>query len=134
MPKTIQQSVTLPAPAAVLFDMYLDPAEHAAFTGAPVIIGDTPGAEFHAFNGMLSGRMLHVVPKRLVVQLWRSAHFGPQDLDSILILTFSPAGSHGRIDLVHANVADQDSDGVNAGWEKYYWTPWRQHLERRVAR
>jgi activator of HSP90 ATPase len=134
MPKTIQQSVTLPASAAALFDMYLDPAEHAALTGAPVIIGAAPGAEFHAFNGMLSGRILHVVPKRLVAQLWRSAHFGPEDLDSILVLTFSSAGRHGRIDLVHVNVADQDYDGVNEGWEKYYWTPWRQYLGRRRVR
>ena len=131
MPKTIQQSVTLPGPAETLFDMYLDPAEHAAFTGAPVTIGRTPGSEFRAFNDMLSGKILHVDPKRLIVQLWRSAHFGPEDLDSTVILTFSSAGNHGRIDLVHVNVADQDYDGVNQGWEKYYWTPWRQHLERR---
>ena len=134
MPKTIQQSVTLPAPAEVLFDMYMDPAEHAAFSGAPVTIGAAPGSEFRAFNGMLSGKILHVAAPRLIVQLWRSVHFKPEDLDSTLILTFTPAGAEGRIDLVHANVADQDYDGVNQGWEQYYWTPWRQHLQRRGLR
>ena len=131
MPKTIQQSVTLPAAPSALFEMYLDPAQHAAFTGAPVTIGCVPGAEFRAFNGMLSGTILHIVPRRRIVQLWRSAHFGPEDLDSILILTFSPAGNCGRIDLLHIDVADQDYDGVNQGWEKYYWVPWRRYLEQR---
>lgn len=135
MPKTIQQSVTLPAPAATLCDMYLDAAQHAAFTGAPVTIGAAPGAEFRAFNGMLSGRLLHVVPQRLIVQLWRSVHFLPEDLDSTLILTFSPAGEHaGCIDLVHVNVSDIDYEAVRAGWDTYYWTQWRQYVERRLGR
>jgi hypothetical protein len=36
MPKLIQQLVVLPAPPGRLYDMYLDPAVHAEFTGAPV--------------------------------------------------------------------------------------------------
>ena len=131
MPKTIVQSVVLAAAPGELFDTYIDPQRHAAITGAPVQIGPAPGAEFHAFNGALSGRMLEVVPKRLIVQKWRSSHWTVDDLDAILILTFwaDPAG--GRIDLVHANVADHDYDGVNEGWEKYYWAPWRAYLGQR---
>ena len=34
MPKTIQQTVTLPAPAEELYRMYVDPKRHAAITGA----------------------------------------------------------------------------------------------------
>jgi activator of HSP90 ATPase len=74
--------------------------------------------------------MLDVVPKRLIVQTWRASHWTVADLDSILILRFSPDPAGGRIDLVHANVADHDYDSVNQGWEKYYWTPWRTYLMR----
>jgi uncharacterized protein YndB with AHSA1/START domain len=38
----------------------------------------------------LSGTILQVVPKRLIVQSWRSPHWGKTDLDSTLILTFLP--------------------------------------------
>jgi activator of HSP90 ATPase len=123
MPKTIQQSVTLPASAESLYDMYLDPKIHGAFTGSPVIIDPKPGAEFRAFGDMLSGRVLYTVPKRLIVQSWRAKHWNPEDLDSILVLTFWPEGNSGRIELVHVNVADHDVQGVNEGWGKYYWTP-----------
>jgi hypothetical protein len=34
----IQQSIVLPATADALFEMYLDPAAHGAFTGHPVTI------------------------------------------------------------------------------------------------
>ena len=131
MAKLIQQRVVLPVPPDKLFDMYLDPKEHAAFTGGEVLISPEPGSEFRAFNGMLSGRMLVVVPKRMIVQTWRSIHFGPDDLDSILTLTFRNDPAGGRIDLAHVNVADQDAEQVNEGWEKFYWTPWRRYLEQR---
>ena len=129
MPQTIQQSVTLPAAAARLFDMYLDPKPHAAFTGSPVTVGAEPGSPFDAFAGRLSGRMPYTVPKRLIVQAWRSTQFKPEDIDSILILTFAPQGNSGRIDLVHLNLADHDVQGVTEGWRKYYWERWRRYLE-----
>ena len=76
MPKTILQSVTLPAPAADLYRMYLDPRRHAAITGAPVRIGARPGTPFRAFNGALSGTILFTRPGRMIVQTWRSTGFG----------------------------------------------------------
>ena len=131
MPKTIQQSVTLPATAADLYRMYLNPKRHAAITGAPVKISAKPGSAFRAFNGALSGRMLFTRPGRMIVQTWRSTNFDPKDLDSILILTFWPRGKSGRIQLVHVSVADRDARGVTEGWKKYYWKPWRAYLTKR---
>ena len=134
MPKTIQQSVTLPAPAAELYRTYLDPRRHAAVTGAPVTIGSKPGSTFRAFGGALSGKVLYTRPGRMIVQTWRSTNFGERDLDSTLILTFWPRGRSGRIQLVHANVADRDVRGVTEGWRKYYWRPWRAYLTKRRGR
>ena len=134
MPRTIQQSVTLPATAGDLYRMYLSPKHHAAITGAPVKISARPGSSFRAFNGALSGKMLCTRPKRMIVQTWRSTGFGQTDLDSTLILTFWPRGKSGRIQLVHVNVADRDARGVTEGWKKYYWRPWRAYLTRRRRR
>ena len=39
MPRTLQQSVVLPASPARLYAMYLDPKTHAAITGEPARIG-----------------------------------------------------------------------------------------------
>jgi hypothetical protein len=44
MPRTITMAVDLPAPPARLYRMYLSPAQHAAFTGAPVKIAARSGA------------------------------------------------------------------------------------------
>jgi uncharacterized protein YndB with AHSA1/START domain len=130
MPRMIQSAAFLPAVPDRLFDMYLDSVTHAAFTGAPVEISARPGARFRAFDDRLSGTILEVSPKRLIVQTWRSINFAPADVDSTLILSFWPQGDGGRIELVQVNVSDQDYAGVSQGWEKYYWTPWREYLTR----
>jgi activator of HSP90 ATPase len=130
VPRNIILAASLPAPPDQLYDMYLDPRSHAAFTGAPVTIGAHAGAEFRAFGGQIWGKVLHVEPKRLIVQTWRSTHFLADSMDSVLVLSFHPEPSGGRIELVQVNVADEDFAGVSRGWEKYYWTPWRAFLGR----
>ena len=133
MPKTVKQSVTLPATAKELHAMYLSPRTHAAITGHKVAISARPGSKFSAFGGALSGRMLQTLPGRLIVQAWRSSAFHKSDVDSTLILRFTPKGRSGRIDLMHVNVPDHDYRGVNNGWKSYYWQPWRKYLARRRA-
>ena len=128
MPKLVKQSVVLPARARELYAMYLNPRTHAAITGRKVEIGAHPGARFRAFDGVLTGRILQTVPGRLIVQAWRSRPFHKGDVDSTLVLRFTPRGKSGRIDLMHVNVPDHDYRGVNNGWKQYYWKPWRKYL------
>jgi activator of HSP90 ATPase len=128
MPRNIVLAASLPAPPDRLYDMYLDPTLHGAFTGFPVTIAARAGAEFRAFGGAITGTILHVEPKRLIVQKWRSKNFPAAAIDSILVLSFWPEGQGGRIELVHANVADEDFAGVSEGWTKFYWNPWRTYL------
>jgi uncharacterized protein YndB with AHSA1/START domain len=128
MPRTLQQSVVLPASPARLYAMYLNPAAHGAFTGGKAKISARPGSAFSAFDGTLTGRILQVVPNKLIVQSWRASHWKKSDLDSTLIFTFWPDAKGGRIHLVHVNVADHDYEGVKEGWHIYYWKPWRDYL------
>lgn len=128
MPRNVIMAASLPAPADKLFDMYLDAPTHAAFTGLPVTIEPRAGGTFRAFDGMLSGKMLHIEPKQLIVQTWRSVNWPATAMDSVLMLTFWREKDGARIEIVHVNVADEDFAGVSHGWEKYYWTPWRAYL------
>ena len=132
MSKPIQQSERFAASARKLYDIYMDPKLHAAVTGGAVRISPKPGSRFSAFDGMLSGSTLFVVPGKLIVQRWRGYHWKDTDLDSVLILRFMPEGKRGRIDLVHVNVPHHDHAGVTKGWEKYYWKPLRAYLKRKA--
>ena len=63
------------------------------------------GRRFQAFGGTLRGRILALVPGRLIVQTWRGSDWSPRELDSILILTMSPARGGGRIDLSSTRIS-----------------------------
>ena len=130
MRSTIYKSVALPASAATLFDMYMDSAIHAAFTGAPARISEEAGSEFEAYGGLLLGTTLQVVKHRLIVQSWRSVNFAEDDPDSTLIISFTTEeDGDGRIDLVHLDVPESDFQGVSGGWESRYFAPWLAYLQ-----
>ena len=129
MRNIIRQSIVLPAKAEELFEMYLDPSIHKSIIGASVEIGHERGSHFQAYDGALTGQILEVVKQRLIIKSWRSDNFKTDDPDSTLILSFTPEGDEGRIDLIHLDVPDHDYEGVSQGWGKYYWEPWREYLE-----
>lgn len=133
MTTVIQQRVRLRASPEALWDSYLDSKRHAALTGRKVIISRKAGTKFSAFAGMIRGRNLLVIPKRMIVQAWRAKHWKATDPDSILVLSFRKVRGGGQIDLVHVNVPGHDYQGVKKGWSTYYWKPWKSYLER-IAR
>ena len=130
MARTLFQAVRLNAPPAQLYAQYLNPRTHRAITGARAKVSAKKGAAFSAFGGANTGRILQLVPKRLIVQSWRASHWNRDDLDSILILSFHAEGRGGRIELVHVNVPEHDLAGVSEGWHIYYWIPWRSYLRK----
>ncbi len=133
MAKTIQQTARFSVPPDVLFDTYLDSKKHSAATKSKASISRRVGGKFSAFYGMLQGRNLAIVPKRMIVQAWRGSDWKQAKLDSILILTFSKIRGGGQIDLVHANIPDHAYSGIRRGWPKYYWNPWKAYLSRQAA-
>ncbi len=132
MRSAIYKTVVLPAPAAELYDMYMDAEVHGAFTGAPAKISDDAGSPFEAFGGLLLGTTLQVVKPRLIVQSWRSVNFAEADPDSTLIISFTEEeDDEGRIDLIHLDVPEEDFQGVSGGWESRYFAPWLTYLQTR---
>ncbi len=130
MTPVIQQRVEFKASPARLFRLYLDSKQHSAATRAKAVVSKNVGGKFSAFDGMITGTNLAIVPNRMIVQSWRAKHWKKTDLDSILVLTFSRTRQGTQLDLAHANVPEHDHEGVSKGWEKYYWKPWRAYLAK----
>jgi len=131
MLKIVEQSVQLPAGPDALYRMYLNPHEHAAITGSPVVrIAPEVGAEFWAFDGRIHGRILALSAGRQIVQTWRSFEWRPEDLDGTLVLVFSPDAGGGRIESCLVNAPDHLYEKLAANWPMRYWDPWRAYLSR----
>jgi len=127
MAKTILQSVEFDASPEELFDIFLDPKQHAAVIGSKVSVSAKEGDEFIAFDGHVKGRNLLIVPKRMIVQCWHGSVWNEGDLDSIQIMTFEKTSRGAQIILVHANCPDQFTER----WNELYWEPLRAYLKRK---
>jgi activator of HSP90 ATPase len=129
--RIVEESVELPAPPVVLYSMYLDPEQHAAFTGGgPASITPAPGTSWSAFDGRIHGRIPALTANRQIVQSWRSFEWHEDDPDSVLILTFWPSGSGGRLDLAQVDVPERLYQTLLGGWSTRYWEPWRAYLQQ----
>ena len=128
MERIVQHSVILPGSPAALYAMYLDPVQHAAFTGGPVHIAAALGAAFEAFGGRIRGVIVHLTPGRQVVQTWRSFEWAPEDLDSLLVLSFWPDTAGTRLELAQVNVPERLFPTLQANWPMRYLDPWRACL------
>lgn len=129
MPKTIDQSVTFPVKPGDLYATYLSSTRHAAIIGHKVSVSKKVGSKFIAFGGSIQGKMLALVPNRMIVQSWRGAGWEKNDPDSVLVLLFSKAQRGGKIQLVHANVPDHQYRQINNGWKQHYWKPWKKYVK-----
>lgn len=128
MNKAIQQTISFEntTPRA-LFDIFIDPKKHGELLGAKVSISAKEGALFSCFDGNVTGRNLLIVPGRMIVQSWKGNVWELDDLDSILVLTFSETKGGAQIYMVHANTPDQFIEQ----WNEFYWKPMKQFLERK---
>jgi activator of HSP90 ATPase len=125
----IQQTAHFRTSPRTLFEMYLDSKKHSQSTGKTARISRKVGGHFRAFDGMLEGKNLLIVPGKQIVQFWRATHWKKEDW-SILILTFGKVAGGAQIDLVHVGVPAYDLKGVRGGWPKYYWRPWKEYLSK----
>jgi activator of HSP90 ATPase len=127
MPPVIQQHVEFSVSPNVLFELYLNSRKHAAATGAPAKLSRKIGGAWQAYDGMIGGRNLLIVPGRMIVQSWRAKFWKKGDV-SILVLRFAKTRGGARLDLVHVGVPSYDQKGVRGGWPKYYWKPWKRYF------
>src|SRR5712692_832388 len=87
--RTITQEVFLNALPHEVFEAFMDPKQHAEFTGAPAEIERKRGGRLSAYGGHLSGTTLEIDQDRRIVQDWRGDKW-PAGHFSRLTFTLTP--------------------------------------------
>ncbi len=127
--KTLTQKVVFKnTTAEELYEMYMDAKLHSMLTGASAKITKKEGASFSAHGDYIKGKNLHLIPGKLIVQTWRGSDWKKSDLNSIFMLQFDKKGNDAILNMVHANIPDNEAEGIKSGWVDYYWTPWKAQL------
>ena len=127
--RTITQKVFVPsATPDEVYNAFLDPKKHAAFTGARATGSARIGGKFTAWDGYISGVNRELVKGRSIVQDWQTTEWPTDAPPSRLALSFDAAKGGTAVRMVHANVPADQADSLRQGWIDYYWTPLKAYF------
>jgi len=126
---TIVQEEIFDAAPMDVYEAFVDPAKHAAFTGSTATGEPVEGGAFTAWDGYIAGKHERLVPGARIVQLWRTTEFPSAHPDSRLELELRPeAENKTRIRLTHSGVPRDQAKSYEQGWVEHYWEPLREYL------
>lgn len=119
--RTIEQTATFKATPHTVYEMLMDSAEHARFSGAEASISREIGGAFTAYDGVLSGTNIELVPDAKIVQSWRAGDW-PEGHYSTATFLLEEAEGGTRLTFTQTGVPEQHYDGISQGWRDFYWT------------
>lgn len=99
---TIRQRVALRASPEDVYDAFIDPKKHSAFTGAKATCVPKAGGRITAWDGYISGRNIELRKGKKIVQEWKTTEWPSGYPPSILTLTFQRKGKGTLLTVVHS--------------------------------
>jgi activator of HSP90 ATPase len=126
--RTIEQTTTVKASCAEVYDLLMDSARHQSLSGQKAVMSDIVGGAFTAWGSYISGFNLALAPGRKIVQAWRAAGW---PADHYSIATFALRARDGGCELrfTQIGVPPDRYEAHCQGWVRAYWTPMREMLE-----
>ncbi len=129
MAEQLELKTLIAAAPRKVYEAWLDPRRHAAFTASGATGGTRVGDLFTAWDGYIQGTHLELVPGRLIVQAWRTSEFPAGSQDSRLEIQFTAEAGKTRLTLVHTNIPDGQAEQYRQGWLDFYFTPLKTYLK-----
>lgn len=129
MPYDFTLTTILPGAPQPVYESWMSSEGHTAMTGGVAHIGKEVGTRFDAWDGYISGETVELVPGQRIRQTWRTAHFGPDDVDSVIEIELKAEGEGTLLTLTHSNVPDGQTSYEESGWRQYYFEPMKRRFE-----
>jgi uncharacterized protein YndB with AHSA1/START domain len=126
----IRQTVVIGASPLEVYQAYVDPKKHAAFTGTGVTGTPKVGGKFTAGDGYISGKYVELEPGKLIKHEWTTTEWPTGYPPSIFELTLKPKGTGTELRMVHSKVPAEQVDYYAEGWRDYYWGPLKEYFEK----
>jgi uncharacterized protein YndB with AHSA1/START domain len=94
---------------------------------APAQISRKVGGAFVLFGGVISGRIIELVPDQRIVQAWRAADW-PAGVYSIARFELQQHGTGTRLVFDHTGFPNGAAQHLADGWKANYWEPLKKVL------
>ncbi len=127
---TIKQTVLIDASPDQVYEAYVDPRKHAAFTGQSATGTPKVGGRFTAGDAYITGKFLELEKGRKVLQEWTTTEWPEGYPPSLLELTLKAKGKKTELTMIHSKVPEAQVDYYAEGWKEYYWGPLKKHFSK----
>ena len=121
----IRQMLHFPASPHAIYEMLLDPAKHAKFTGAKATMDRKAGGKFTAYDGYITGENVELVKDRKIVQRWHASDW-PEGHFSTVIFELHKDQNGTELAFTQIGIPAGQSDAISKGWHEFYWDKMRQ--------
>lgn len=129
--RTIRQKVIIPASPEEVYDAFMDPKKHAAFTGDEASGSSEVGGEFSAWGGYITARNLELKRGKKIVQEWSTFEWPDDYPPSRLEITLRVLQEGTELTLVQSKVPVEQADDHDQGWHEHYWDHLVEYFQRK---
>ena len=128
MSKPIRQTVTSNASPHEVYELLMDSAKHADFSGQAASISREEGGEISAYGGYITGRNLKLILDREIFQSWRAVDW-PEGHCSTVTFVLLPIPAGTRLNFTHTDVPEGAEGEFAQGWIDNYREPTKAAFE-----
>ncbi len=128
--EVIKQTVVVDAAPDEVYQAYVDPVKHAAFTGSPAKGTPKVGCKFTAWDGYITGKYTKLEKGKRIVHEWKTTEWPEGYPPSVVELTFKPKGKKTEMTMVHSKAPAEQADDYAEGWMEWYWAPLKKYFEK----
>jgi len=126
----IKQTVLIDASPAEVYEAYVDPKKHAAFTGQSATGSPKVGGRFTAGDGYISGKYLVLEKGKKILHEWTTTEWPAGYPPSLLELRLRAKGKKTELTMLHTKVPEEQVDYYAEGWKEFYWVPLKKHFAK----
>lgn len=127
--EVIKQTVLVDAAPEEVYEAYLNPAKHSAFTGSPSKGTPRVGCKFTAWDGYIMGKYVKLEKGKRIVHEWTTTEWPEGYPPSLVELTFRPKGKKTELTMVHSKAPAGQADDYASGWMEWYWGPLKKYFK-----
>ena len=126
----IKQVTIIDASPIEVYEAYLDPKKHAAFTGDSATGTPKVGGKFAAGDGYISGKYLKLDKGKRILHEWTTTEWPKGYPPSLVELILKPKGKKTELMMIHSKVPAEQAADYDQGWKDFYWEPMKKFFEK----
>ena len=128
--ETIKQTAVIDASPIEVYEAYVNPRKHAAFTGSPATGTPRVGCKFTAWDGYIMGKYLKLEKGKRILHEWTTTEWPVGCPPSLVELTLKAKGKKTELTMVHSKAPAEQAESYAEGWKDWYWEPMKKYFAK----